>query len=443
MGALSLAGCASIGLDPPRAEDTPREIRSALKPEPKPLPTITQNGAAVDVRVQESCLTRHWHDYDRVTVEERRNESKGLTWFKAIVGVGLIGGGVPILVDAHSVGSSSGTTGTNNPVGQGGAYAIGAGLAAVGALALGSALYDVGSAHGAQRTPNQVEKDETFTGPLACTSAAPGGIVGLDIHMGPGAGHGVLDRVILGPVDTSGAGHFDLVRAVPPEKLTGQLFAMAGTLVFVADGTGGVAKGEYPIGDIDLKPARARHATSAWGALDKESCRHAETTMSCNPVKAFANSYPDSSEKAQADALLVEAEPLLEKAADNDAWAASQHQECATPKSETACAGVEAYLSQRDKGLHATEARRLVGRAKHVIDRLRAAREAAEQTAGQYAAQREKVRRCKICVAPGAELNAADHQFCGAMQSEWTSLLGPSCHSECANAEVLRRCLSR
>jgi hypothetical protein len=383
LAALALAGCASIGLDPARNEDTPGEVRSAAKPEPKPFPTVTQSGTWVDVRIDQSCMTRHWRDYDRVTVEERRNDSKGLTWFKAIAGVGLIGGGVPVLVDAHSVGSSSGNTSVYNPVGQGGAYAIGAGLAAVGAVLLGSAIYDVAKANGSKRTPSRVENEETFTGPLACKSSPAHGLVRLMLK----SHDGVDEGVDLGALDASGAGRFNLATAIPSGKVAAGSCTTAAHILFVSDGSSSLPKGEYPMDDVDLKPARSALAPSEWAALDKESCRHAKTTRSCDAVKAFGSCYPDSAERAQADALLVEARAALDAAADREAWATAtvNQRNCATPQTESDCDAVESYLSRRPDGFQAAEARRILARGKPRVAGLRAAREAREAAAAAAA----------------------------------------------------------
>jgi len=433
LAALALAGCATIGLDPPRNEDTPREVRAAPKPEPKPFPTITQNGPLVGIRIAESCMTRHWRDYDRVTVEERRNQSKGLTWFKTIAGVGLIGGGVPVLVDAHSVGSSSGNTATYNPVGQGGAYAMGAGLVAVGALSLGSAIYDLARVHGAQRTPSHVELEETFTGPLACEGPPAHGFVRVVLGMGGQAGHAADEIVDLGTLGLTGAARFDLATAIPSGKLVAGTGASSGRLVFASDGSSGIPKGDYAVGDVDLKPARAQHATKAWAALDKETCRHAQATNACNHIIAFGNAYPVSAEKAQADALLVEAKPALDIAADNEAWTAVNSSDCTTPKTETACDTTEAYLTQRPNGLHAAEAKRILVPGQQRVARLRAAREAQEAAEAARAAAKERAKAARheecirACMQTAKTCSDDFSSWCYRSRSECESLSGAVC----------------
>jgi hypothetical protein len=233
-------------------------------------------------------------------------------------------------------------------------------------------------ANGAGRTLSRVEKDETFTGPFACDSAAAHGLVRLILESDTPPRAAVLAPVDLGALDPSGNGRFDLATAIPSGKLAAEAGAGAAHLVFVSDGSSGIPAGSYQIGDVDLRAARASHAARVWASLDKEKCRHAHASHACDGVVAFAKSYPDSPEKAQADSLLVEAKPALESAADNEAWAAISTSDCAKPKTESACVTVVEYVLQHPNGLHAAEANRLLKNAKLWISLLRGAREARE-----------------------------------------------------------------
>ncbi len=117
----------------------------------------------------------------------------------------------------------------------------------------------------------------------------------------------------------------------------------------------------HPTAPTANRPTPADDAT--WYKLNPVLCKVPQKLDACDPVRAYLVKWPAGAHAAEARATLDAAQPTLEKLQkdDND-WQAVRPDDCRKKKTRDACAGVEVYLNRYPAGLHADDAKRLLGR---------------------------------------------------------------------------------
>ena len=101
---------------------------------------------------------------------------------------------------------------------------------------------------------------------------------------------------------------------------------------------------------------------SDWYKLKPVACKIPLKLDACDPIRAYLVKWPKGGHAQEARNTLDAAEPALEKLQkdDND-WQAVRPDDCRKKKTRDACAGVEVYLRRYPAGLHADEAKKLIG----------------------------------------------------------------------------------
>lgn len=98
-----------------------------------------------------------------------------------------------------------------------------------------------------------------------------------------------------------------------------------------------------------------------WYAIRLEQCRVPASLNACDAVRAFLARRPDGAHAQEAKEALKVAQPKLDALQKDEAtWTAANPEACRRGDKD-ACTHVEIYLAKYPAGLHAAEARQLVG----------------------------------------------------------------------------------
>lgn len=372
-------GCATVGLGSPTVTDRVTATPQHYEPREGVQGTASLEATRLQVEASKSCDLVEKPQIARNTVSERRNETPGRDWVFFGAGVLAAGGGTALLIDSSSTFASDKTSTDYNPYGPDAARAAGFALVGVGALLLVVPTVDL------FRTSGKVETNEAVDGPprvvkeqVSCPSKPA---VGSSVAVAVGSSSFPVGQ--LGP---DGKLVINLVDAIPPTAVTGT----------GAPTTGAVTVDGKSVGSIPIASVRVAHEEAAWKSLDRGRCAEPSSTEACKEVEAFLKSFPGGQHEAEVRQTLTTAQPKLERLQDEKDWGAASSSACSRPKEESACEGVERYLSQRPAGVHAADAKKLTRDAAPVIARLRAQREARERAEAQReAAERVAAQRAR------------------------------------------------
>ncbi len=110
-------------------------------------------------------------------------------------------------------------------------------------------------------------------------------------------------------------------------------------------------------------PASDSQDDRDWFAVDTVVCKVPATLDACDGVRGYLEKHPHGSHTSEATRVLTQAVPGLERLRkDENSWQKAGAEDCRQKRTRDACIGVEAYETAYPTGLHAEEARRLLGK---------------------------------------------------------------------------------
>jgi len=109
--------------------------------------------------------------------------------------------------------------------------------------------------------------------------------------------------------------------------------------------------------------AAASSEEAEWNAADPTECKVPATVDACDAVRAYLVKHPQGKYASEASRTLAAGAPTLERLRkDDNAWENAGSIECRAQKTREACVGVEVYVAKFPAGMHAAEAKRLLGK---------------------------------------------------------------------------------
>jgi hypothetical protein len=337
-----LCGCATIAPKPPTMKDEPvradpvEVIRAAGA-----HATMALQGTNLDLTAVHYCdLVEHPVVYRTVTTEHE-NASAWKDWSIGGAGIALVGGGAYTVIDARNVASKSTASKNYNPVGSGGATAIGIAEIAVG-VGLGAvAIYDVIRANRIDVETKKAQLDtRTIKERIVCSSAP--------LAYAPVVGEIGEHAYNLGATDDAGKLRVDL------DPVMREVLAKDAHLK--------VKVATVDVGDLDLSPVYLAHEKRGWTNSLANECRNPSSESSCRTLAMFSTEYPDGPHAGEARTILEQSKPAIMKFADASAWSRLDIEACTKRpfddpnEIDRACGDVKMYLLLFPSGAHARDA---------------------------------------------------------------------------------------
>jgi hypothetical protein len=373
-------------------------------------------GSKVEIMATHLCRSQDMRDVERRNTYENFNETAGRTWTWAGIGLASATTGIIVLGDSGNVYERDGASRTYNPVGPGGAQAIGWSFVSLGAIAGTAAIVDAVRAQG---THSELERDE-IRGELQTAEqpcdASPAAGVALQVFAGAG------ETYNLGTSGPTGEFVVD-IDAVLPEDFVWTRRQIE------------IVQVDTPIARLDLTPLFRRREAKAWAALPVAQCKAAKKADACEPVDRFVHQYPGGPHAAEAHSLLKVMNPVLRGLADEEAWVAIDGTTCRersfpTPEEgKASCFGYRRYVERFSSGAHVPEAQRILADAdKRIAALVEGRRQAAEQE--QQRQERERRRQQR-------EAEAAEKRE----QAEVRNRCVATCQHECMGVQFANKAL--
>ncbi len=388
VGASGLAGCATIGQRSPEVTTTPLRTDNAEVPTEEAIGSVSQSGTTITLIATPACRAVERTTVLKTVRIDHENRSAAYDWVAGVGGAGLVGLGVGTLIDARNVAPTSDSGQTYNPVGQQGATGLGIMSIVGGGLLAGIAIVDVVRANKVDVSAEKlVDPDRILQPKVACT--------GKVLPNAPVAGEVRSTFVQLGTLDESGKAVIDLDQFLGAETI-----ARGETM--------GVRVLGSKIGTASLKPLFELREERAWKRLEVSACKEPTSPQSCQPIRDYLLPYGDGPHGDEGRAILAEAQPKLDRLADDEAWKGMKDsvEACASRKVDTPldvdalCVKVRRFVNDHPKSAHVPEAEAALKKAEArrtamVADAERKQR--AQAAAAQQQAAADNARRIDAC----------------------------------------------
>jgi hypothetical protein len=355
------------------------------------------DGPMVSIEAFKACERQKVFSKDEVKYHEAENDgvAADVTW--GILGGLLAGGGAALVADSSSVGESDPNGRVFNAVGPTAALGMGIGAAVAGAGLLAIPLVDGIRASGSYEEHREFSED----GPIVEASEVCGGKGAPKGSVVVGAG-GTLPKLDLSFDGDSTAWAWkgvagleegktklalDLVSVVPDEVLRRSQRPTSVKL----------GMGDVVVATAKTAPVFSLLDDRGWEALAdaRKRCGSPDSLDDCDDVGSYWRSYPASQHSGTARALTTAAEPAFINMRDDAAFRAAASDACKAAESESACDGLQGYLTEWPKGRHAQEATAALAAGKPKIARLVAKREAAERAEAARVAAAERAEEAR------------------------------------------------
>lgn len=411
--AFLTCGCATIGLSEPTVQSTPLGPRRRLVPTDQFALTVTQEGTNLTASVTRLCDQMMQRDSKVKRTSERVNNTPGVDYAAAGVAVALIAGGVAVLADSAAVAERNDQGSSYNPVGPGGAKAIGGSLIGVGGLVFIIPIADAGRAAGTEVTfdldqpPESVEKSGVKCGPIA----------GARVHLALGE-----EKFEVGKSDANGKITADLDMVVD-QRVSKSEDVSVQFLVALPGGQASTVGAQ-----LDFRPLFKKQDDDAW-ARAQLSCQSGNLARDCDQAEAYTRNYANGAHVAEAHELLRSRLPKLKAAAAEQAYGNLDIDACATgSKDQTAddadqaCSAVDSFVSGYPESPHLEEVRAALAKGRERVAKIRKVEEAA--------AEREARRQAQEVARAEAQERLAAQQHYWRLFQAWRN----DCTSECTMA---------
>jgi len=335
---------------------------------------VRQDETTLHVGASQACDLVEEHSVARTTTTRRENRAKWLDASIGIASVAAVGAGTWLMIDSTKVHEDDTNSRTYNPTGPGKALGYGIATTGAGVALLSIPIVDLVRARRVDvHTGNVTLNGSVIKSSVPCSSQpVPNENVYLRIAGNP---------VNVGRTNSQGQAGVDVLAALrvdlSPQLLQGQVPVLVGT---------------EQVGLFDLRAIHDAREAKAWASVDVASCRAPTAPNSCDSVAAFARSWIQGRYITEANTLLSQARPEIDRIREERSWAFTDLKPCVAAGSENpkeieeACRSIEAnYLNEFPAGPHADEARKAVAkgvaRAEEIRARMakKASREAAEQ----------------------------------------------------------------
>jgi hypothetical protein len=363
----------------------------------------------------------------RTTTRERVNPAKAGDWAWAVIGIGAVGAGVGVTVDAQTkVAPNDMHSRTYNPIGPTAATAIGVGAIVAGAAVLLIPIVDGARVAGSEETT----VEETL----------PGEVVGKGKPCKQRSSFGKALSVRawgqmypLGKTEPDGSLKVDLDEALPKDAAGPPEH---GVLSVNGD----------EVGTIDLAGLAHIRDQRAWTAAGSAACSAPTKSTSCDGVKGYLRVLPNGKFARVARERLAAAETKLKEFAEAEAWASADAKGCRDSNAKdpddirAACVALSNYVKYFPEGGHVADANAILKkqRARAVqlmaeADRKKAAEEAAAQAKERReaaAAQAQERREAAAAQAEQRREADAERRRCAG-----------NCRMGCSQARRFDECL--
>jgi hypothetical protein len=355
------------------------------------------DGPTVSIETFKACERQKVLAKDEVKYHEAENDSVAadVTW--GILGGLVAGGGAVLMVDSASVGEADPNGRVFNAVGPTAALGMGIGAAVAGAGLLAIPLVDGIRASGSHEEHREFSEDGPIVEPLEQCDGK--GIPKGAVEVGAGGTLPKLDlsfdgdstawawKGIAGLEDGQSKLALDLLSVIPDEVLRRSQRPASVKL----------GMGDVVVATFETAAVFSSLDDRGWEGLAeaRKRCAKPDSLDDCDEVGSYWRSYPASKHAGAAQALTTAAEPTFTNLRDDAAFRDAGMDACKVAESESACEGVQGYLTAWPKGRHVQDATSALAVGKPKVARLIAKREAAERAEAARVAAAERMEEAR------------------------------------------------